>query len=162
MPQSSARYGANQGLPVFRVLLTWCIFIHTSASRRLRRSIWSARYADAIVRLGNNFGMIALDPMSRHDHWRVLLAREHVTLCGLCDREQKLLYHPECHDGCVCYREYYKQRWPCQRCDVQNSINVGGDIPYFTSRRRKLRQVGDQMRVMPVDQRPANLSRRLS
>ena len=92
----------------------------------------------------------------------VLLARGHATLCGFCDREQKLLYYPEGHDGCVCYREYYKQQWLCQRCDVQNSINVGGDIAYFTSRRRKLRQVGNQMRVMPVDQGPANLPRWLS
>ena len=114
------------------------------------------------VRVGINLGMIAPNPVSRHDHWRLLLARGHVTLCGLCDREQKLLYHPEGHDGCVCYREYYKERWLCQRCDIQNGIHAGRYITNFTSRRRRLRQVDNQMRVMPVDQGPENLPRWLS
>ena len=115
-----------------------------------------------VCRRNSHFGMMSINPMNRHDYWRVLLARGHVTLCSLCDREKKRQYYPEGHDGCVCYQEFYKKRWLCRRCDFQNDTNVSSDISDLTSRRRKLRQVGNQMRVMPVDQGPANLPQWLS
>lgn len=95
--------------------------------------------------------------ISRHDYWRRTLAGAHITVCSLCDREQKRQYYPEGHDGCICYREYYKKRWLCQRCDIQNRHNISRDITGLTGMKRYLKQVGNQMQVMPVAQGPANL-----
>ena len=95
-------------------------------------------------------GQSALN-QSRHDVWRFILATAHITLCRLCDREKKRQYRPEGHDGCVCYREYYKKRWLCQLCDVLNGHNIAN----ISSYRRHLRQVGNTMQVMPVVQGPA-------
>ena len=99
---------------------------------------------------------------SRHDDWRVILATAYNPVCSLCDQVQKYLYASEGHDGCVCYREYYKKRWLGQRCDLQNGFNIDRDIQSFTNRRRNLRQVGNQMRVMPVVQGPARFPQFLS
>ena len=68
---------------------------------------------------------------SRHDDWRVRLATAYNTVCSLCDQVQKYLYASEGHDG----------------------FNIDRDIQSFTNRRRNLRQVGNQMRVMPVVRR---------
>ncbi|CAF9935055.1 hypothetical protein IMSHALPRED_010082 [Imshaugia aleurites] len=101
---------------------------------------------------------------NRHDQWRVALTAAHITVCSLCDREQKRQHFPNGHDGCVCYREYYRKRWLCQRCDVRNLLLVHHDIGGFTNNtnnRRRLRQVGNQMQVMPAAQGPPNLPQQL-
>ena len=100
---------------------------------------------------------------TRHNQWRVLLARAHITLCGLCDLEQKR-HHPAGHDGCLCYREYYKTRWLCQRCDVQHGFNVHHDIGTLTARLRHLKHVPGKtpMQIMPDAQGPRNLPQWLS
>ena len=97
------------------------------------------------------------NPMSRHDWWRVKLATAHITVCSLCDREQKIQYDPVGHDGCVCYREYYKKRWLCRLCDIATGIEVAGSITEKTNVRQDLRQVGNEMKQMTGRQRPANL-----
>ncbi len=104
----------------------------------------------------------ALNQMSRHDMWRLLLASAHITLCRLCDREKKRQYRPEGHDGCVCYRDYYKKRWLCQRCDIVNGQNTVLEIGLLLFNRRQLRQVGNQMQVMPVVQGPAGVRRSIA
>lgn len=95
--------------------------------------------------------------MSRHDWWRVKLATAHITVCSLCDREKKIQYDPVGHDGCVCYREYYKKRWLCRLCDIATGIEVTGSITEKTNVRQDLRQVGNEMKQMTGRQRPANL-----
>ena len=100
--------------------------------------------------------------MSRHNYWRVTLLGAHITVCSLCDREHKRQYYPEGHDSSVCYREYHKNRWLCQRCDIQNRHNTSHDITEFIGRKRYLKQVGEQMQIMPVAQGPANLPQRQS
>ena len=106
--------------------------------------------------IGTNPGTAVLNLRSRYIWWRVTIASGHVTVCKLCDREQKSQYYPEGHDGCVCYREYYKKRWLCRRCDVRNGDNIAGDIAGLTRgvNRRSLRQVGNQMDSRPVRRGP--------
>ena len=100
--------------------------------------------------------------MSRHDYWRVTLAQGHITLCKLCDQEQKRQYYPQGHDGCVCYREYYQKRWLCQRCDIRNRLRVLTSIVPYAGRRRRLRQAGNLMLIRPDEQGPPDLPRWLS
>ena len=98
-------------------------------------------------------------PTKPHDLWRTTLAKAHITVCGRCDREQKQKYSPTGHDGCVCYREKYKKRWLCHRCDLFNLACVNNARRTYTRRRprRNLQQVGDHMQVLPVPPGPANL-----
>ena len=110
----------------------------------------------------DNIGMNPLtntqNPMSRHDSWRVLLAGAHITVCRLCDQEQKQQHSPEGHDGCVCYHEYYKKWWLCHRCDLLNSEHVDRRITFLTNaQRQNLKQVGKLMAAMPNRQGPADL-----
>lgn len=107
--------------------------------------------------IGNNHPAVPqLNPVSRHDWWRFTIASGHVTVCKLCDREQKSQHYPEGHDGCVCYHEYYKKRWLCRLCDQRNGHNIAGDIARLAHgpNRRNLRQVGDRMDARPVTQGP--------
>ena len=102
------------------------------------------------------------NPMSRHDYWRVLLAGAHITVCSLCDQEQKDRHFPQGHDGCVCYHEYYKKWWLCQRCDILNGRQVGRNMRFKTDARRHLKQVGKRITAMPQAQGPRDLHQSLS
>ena len=101
-------------------------------------------------------------PMSRHDYWRVLLAGAHITVCSLCDQEQKQQYSPEGHDGCVCYYESYKKWWLCHRCDILNGIQIEGRMKFLTRSKRNLRQVGNRITAMPNAQGPKELRQFMS
>lgn len=106
--------------------------------------------------IGTNPGTAVLNLHSRYVWWRVAIASGHVTVCKLCDREHKNQHYPEGHDGCDCYREYYKKRWLCRRCDVRNGDNIAGNIAGFARglNRRNLRQVGNRMVSRPVMRGP--------
>lgn len=109
---------------------------------------------DPITRIQNT--------MSRHDHWRVMLTGAHITVCSLCDQEQKQQYSPEGHDGCVCYQNYYKKWWLCHRCDMLNSAQVHYNAEFLTNARRHLRLVGNRITSMPQAQGPKELPQFLS
>ena len=102
------------------------------------------------------------NPMSRHDYWRVLLAEAHITVCSLCDQEQKQQYSPEGHDGCVCYREKYKKWWLCHRCDMLNTRQIDRRMKFLTNAKRNLKQVGNQITAMPDVQGPRELRQFMS
>ena len=113
---------------------------------------------------GNNPLTGAQNQMSRHDHWRVLLAGAHITVCSLCDQEQKQQYSPEGHDGCVCYHECYKKWWLCHRCDLLNALQVSGRISFKANAnaRRTLKQVGNVITALLKVQGPKELPQFLS
>ena len=100
--------------------------------------------------------------MNRHDYWRVLLAGAHITVCSLCDQEQKEQYSPEGHDGCVCYHNYYKKWWLCHRCDMLNSAQIHHRAGFLINAKRNLKQVGDEIAAMPQAQGPKELPQFLS
>ena len=102
--------------------------------------------------IGTNPGTNTLFTLTRHVWWRLTIRSGHVTVCKLCDREQKSQHHPEGHDGCVCYREWYKKRWLCRLCDVRNGDNLARDIGGLAGglNRPNLRQVGNRMVTMRV------------
>lgn len=100
-----------------------------------------------------SFGAIP-NPVSRHDFWRRVLATGHITVCRLCDREQKFCTPPEGFDGCTCYRELYRKRWLCKLCDLKNGRLAMLDITNKTTYRGTLKQVGNTIQVMPAAQVP--------
>ena len=112
--------------------------------------------------IGNNPLTGTQNQMSRHDYWRVLLAEAHITVCSLCDQEQKQQYSPEGHDGCVCYHECYKKWWLCHQCDMLNSAQVRRNMRFKTDARRNLRQVGNQIKAQREAQGPKELPQFMS
>lgn len=109
--------------------------------------------------IGRNPRTAIINPFSRHDWWRLRIASGHVTVCKLCDREQKSQHHPEGHDGCICYREYYKKRWLSRPCDIRNGDDIAYRIDHLAQgvHRQRLKQVGDHMVDTRVRQGKANL-----
>lgn len=99
-----------------------------------------------------NPGMHNPNTIIRHVWWRLTIACGHVTVCELCDREQKSQHHPEGHDGCVCYREYYKKRWLCRLCDMRNGDQLARNIRGLAGgfNRPQLRQVGNRMTLVRI------------
>ena len=103
-------------------------------------------------------------PKTRHEHWRRIIAIGHITVCRLCDREQKASVAPEGFDGCTCYRELYMRRWLCRACDVcnENLANraIGGRILYRSRLKQvarynnSLRREETTIQVMPAAQVP--------
>ena len=104
--------------------------------------------------IGTNPNAPAPNPISRHDFWRCIISAAHITLCRLCDQEQRHLHYPGGHDGCVCYHEYYKTRWLCQRCDVWNLYYLRCEIRSKLDQRRYMKLVDGRLQIMPDRQGP--------
>ena len=103
---------------------------------------------------GNNINNTNHTVVSRHEIWRKALAKGHITVCRLCDREQKSCTPPEGLDGCNCYLELYKKRWLCRQCDIKNVGLARREIRNKTIYRGRLKQVGSNIQVMPAAQVP--------
>lgn len=104
--------------------------------------------------IGTNPGAMNPNAFSRHDFWRRTLARGHITVCRLCDREQKSRAPPEGFDGCTCYRELYKKRWLCKLCDIKNGTLAMRKINSKMMHEGRLKQVGNFIQIMPAAQVP--------
>lgn len=49
-------------------------------------------------------------------HYIRIVTESRLEVCGPCDARQRRR-HPNGHDGCRCYRRYYRRRWLCILCD---------------------------------------------
>ena len=173
IPPSLAPRGSCPNPPQSAVRIRTCQFYdHIRLNQRTRGQAITSHPREYLVcevcrrnwhdNIGTNPLSGIQNPMSRHDYWRVLLAKGHITVCSLCDQEQKQQYSPQGHDGCVCYHELYKKWWLCQRCDILNGLWTLREIKFKTDTRRHLKQVGKQIKSMNQVQGPEELPQFMS
>ena len=103
---------------------------------------------------GTNPGIINPNGATRYFWWRQNIRRSHITVCSLCDHEQKVNNYPQGLDACTCYRELYRKRWLCRLCDLQNGVVVISQQTVLRGRIKHVRQVGRRMQIMDEIQGP--------
>lgn len=91
--------------------------------------------------------------------WRLLIARAKVSVCRLCDREQRAEAGDEGFDGCTCYADLYQSRWLCHSCDDHNQNNAFRQGVVFKARVCSLQIVANRMTIarrplVPPHERP--------